>query len=309
MDKNTEMIINKLPEDIQTSFKELPDQVMDSLEEIRLKTGYDTILISNKKETIVNNAKLITPRTLEEILNRLLDYSYYAHEDDLCNGYITLEGGHRVGICGKVTLRDSRVHLIKEISSLNIRKSREIIGAADRIMKDILDKDTGVLANTLIISPPKCGKTTLIRDISRTLSLTGYRVGICDERSEIAGCYDGKPGYDLGPRTDILDSCPKAQGIKMLIRSMSPDVIVTDEIGKTEDVAAVKEALSAGVKIITTIHGSSYEEVENSIVGELIKAHVFDALVFLSSKPTTGTIRRILKSSNTMKGMSNDQID
>ncbi|MBR6799878.1 MAG: stage III sporulation protein AA, partial [Firmicutes bacterium] len=150
--------------------------------------------------------------------------------------------------------------------------------------------------------PPKCGKTTLIRDISRILSNQGYRIGICDERSEIAGCYNGIPSYDLGERSDILDGCPKAQGIKMLIRSMSPDVIVTDEIGKPEDIEAIEEALSSGVKIITTIHGGSYEDAARSAAGELIRNRVFDMLIFLSSKPVTGSVSRIMMAEPERKG-------
>ena len=149
--------------------------------------------------------------------------------------------------------------------------------------------------NTLIISPPKCGKTTILRDLARSLSCRGFRIGICDERSEIAGCYDGKTSYDLGPRTDVLDGCPKAEGILMLIRAMSPDVVLTDEIGKPEDAAAIRSALSAGVKIITTIHGSSFEDAAKSAVGDLITDRVFETLIFLSAQPVTGTVEKILQ--------------
>lgn len=295
MDKNTEIILNKLPQVTRKNISRLPDHIIDDLEEIRIKTYTDTIIISHGKEYQLDDRSSITPEIMEEILNKLLDYSYYAFEDELSNGYITIEGGHRVGICGRVTLKEGRVHLIKDISSLNIRKSREIIGVSNKIMDKILDIHTDKISNTLIISPPKCGKTTLLRDIVRTLSIKGYRVSICDERSEIAGCYEGVPTFDLGDRTDILDGCPKAQGMRMLIRAMSPDVLVTDEIGKREDMIAIGEALSAGVKVITSIHGGSYEEVENSIAGDFIKNRVFDTLIFLSSKPDTGTVSRVMK--------------
>ncbi len=302
MDKNTEIIFNKLPEDMRNKLLRLPDQIIRSFEEIRIKTSTDTIVISQGHEYHIDDKDSVTPDKLEEILNRLIDYSYYAYENELSNGYITIEGGHRVGICGRVTLNNGRVHLIKEISSLNIRKSREIIGAADKLIDKILNIETGEISNTLIISPPKCGKTTLIRDISRMLSNQGYRIGICDERSEIAGCYNGIPSYDLGERSDILDGCPKAQGIKMLIRSMSPDVIVTDEIGKPEDIEAIEEALSSGVKIITTIHGKNYEDAVRSAAGELIRNQVFDILIFLSSKPVTGSVSRIMMAESEIKG-------
>ena len=232
-----------------------------------------------------------------------------------------------------MTLENGQVHLIKDVSSLNIRRSREITGASEKILGAVLspakapaesvsnagisagcggekspapselsgvcssaaDYGRMVVRNTLIISPPKCGKTTMLRDLARNLSNAGFRIGICDERSEIAGCYDGKTSYDLGPRTDVLDGCPKADGILMLIRAMSPDVVMTDEIGKPEDAAAIRSALSAGVKIITTIHGSSFEDAAKSAVGSLITDHVFETLIFLSAQPVTGTVEKILR--------------
>lgn len=302
MNHQTESIFRKLPEVVSERLEQLPQSITECFEEIRLKTFNDTIVISNGREISLHDGKLITPDILDETLNRLLDYSYYAYEEELSKGYITIEGGHRVGICGTVTIRDGAVHLIKDISSLNIRRSRQIIGASHNVISSIFDKKSGTIRNTLIISPPKCGKTTLLRDIARSLSYNGCRVGICDERSEIAGSCNGRASYDLGCRTDILDGCPKAYGILMLIRSMSPDVVITDEIGKKEDVAAIEAALCAGVKTITTIHGSSYEDVESSAVGELIKRHVFETLIFLSAEPSTGTVKRIMKLSAVKKG-------
>lgn len=311
-------ILMKLPEPMRDRIMKLPQQELKQLEEIRIRTDTDTLLISGGREYSLRDREEITAEVLEEILNRLLDYSYYAYEEELARGYITIEGGHRVGICGRVTLENGQVHLIKDVSSLNIRRSREIPGASDKILGAVLSpaktpaedaQNTGVsssfgntaaisemsVRNTLIISPPKCGKTTILRDLARSLSCRGFRIGICDERSEIAGCYDGKISYDLGPRTDILDGCPRVEGILMLIRAMSPDVVMTDEIGKPEDAAAIRSALSAGVKIITTIHGSSFEDAAKSAVGDLITDHVFETLIFLSAQPVTGTIQKILR--------------
>ena len=305
-------ILIKLPELMRERIDKLPKQAMNQLEEIRIRTDTDTLLISGGREYSLRDRDEITAEVLEEILNRLLDYSYYAYEEELARGYITIEGGHRVGICGRVTLENGQVHLIKDVSSLNIRRSREITGASDKILGAVLSpakapaegaQNAGVSAaitemnvrNTLIISPPKCGKTTILRDLARSLSCRGFRIGICDERSEIAGCYDGKTSYDLGPRTDVLDGCPKAEGILMLIRAMSPDVVLTDEIGKPEDAAAIRSALSAGVKIITTIHGSSFEDAAKSAVGDLITDRVCETLIFLSAQPVTGTVEKILQ--------------
>jgi len=302
MDRNTEKILKKLPPEVKERIDELPDRITDGFEEIRLKAYSDTIIISGGREISLRDGRAMTPEVLDETLNRLLDYSYYAYEEELSKGYITIEGGHRVGICGRVTLKEGCVHLIKDVSSLNIRRSRQIIGASRQVMNAVCDDNAQMIRNTLIISPPKCGKTTILRDIARNLSYGGYRVGICDERSEIAGCYGGQTSYDLGCRTDILDGCPKAEGILMLIRAMSPDVIITDEIGKTEDASAIEAALCAGVKTITTIHGSTYEDVESSAVGELIRKHVFETLIFLSAQPSTGTVKRIMKLSGMSKG-------
>ena len=326
-------ILIKLPESMRDRIEKLPTQALQQLEEIRIRTNTDTLLISGGREYSLRDGDEITAEVLEEILNRLLDYSYYAYEEELSRGYITIEGGHRVGICGRVTLENGQVHLIKDVSSLNIRRSREITGASEKILGAVLSPakvpaegvpNAGIPAgcggdrspvpsdmsgscssaagcgrmlvrNTLIISPPKCGKTTMLRDLARNLSNAGFRIGICDERSEIAGCYDGKTSYDLGPRTDVLDGCPKADGILMLIRAMSPDVVMTDEIGKPEDAAAIRSALSAGVKIITTIHGSSFEDAAKSAVGALITDHVFETLIFLSAQPVTGTVETILR--------------
>lgn len=292
MDLSLQNIFNKLPKYIEMKLTELPKDTLDRFEELRIKCYTNTIVIANGKEFTLNDHESVTPDLLEDTLNKLLNYSYYAYEEEISNGYITIEGGHRVGICGKVTLREGKVHLLKDISSLNIRRSREIIGAADNVMPIIVGNG---LTNTLIISPPKCGKTTILRDIARSLSNKGYRVGICDERSEIAGSFNGVPSYELGPRTDILDGCPKALGIIMLIRSMSPDVIITDEIGKTEDVKAIEDALCSGVKIITSIHGNCYEDVFNSNIGSLLQKKIFETLIILSSQPKTGTIKKILK--------------
>lgn len=331
--KGIDNILIKLPESMRDRIMKLPKQALQQLEEIRIRTNTDTLLISGGREYSLRDGDEITAEVLDEILNRLLDYSYYAYEEELSRGYITIEGGHRVGICGRVTLENGQVHLIKDVSSLNIRRSREITGASEKILGAVLSPakvlaegvpNAGIPAgcggkkssvtsaissacssaagcgrmlvrNTLIISPPKCGKTTMLRDLARNLSNAGFRIGICDERSEIAGCYEGKTSYDLGPRTDVLDGCPKADGILMLIRAMSPDVVMTDEIGKPEDAAAIRSALSAGVKIITTIHGSSFEDAAKSAVGGLITDHVFETLIFLSAQPVTGTVEKILR--------------
>lgn len=284
-------IINKMPVTLRNVLSEIPEDVRNSLEEIRIRINQPVRVISGGRELILKNCS-IDRQAIDNIMNNLLDYSIYAYEEDLAKGFITIEGGHRVGVCGRVVTENGGIRLIKEISSLNIRRSRAIRGSSDKVINEIYDPAIG-LQNTIIVSPPKCGKTTLVRDIVRAVSERGMRVGVCDERSEIAGMYQGVPSYDLGPRTDVLDGCIKAEGMLMLIRSMSPDVIVTDEIGRSEDIPAIEAATSAGISIITTIHGNSYEDLMASKIGPLVNQGIFKRIIFLSNIPSTGTVREV----------------
>lgn len=287
-------ILVKLPVEIGDQIKGLPDHIRKNLEEIRIRNGHNIVLYAAGKEYELEgkNGSKIGNNIINNIFNSLLNFSAYAYQEELTNGYITIEGGHRVGICGRTVMENGKVKTIKDISSVNIRRSREIIGVSDPCMSYLL-KGRRQIYNTIIISPPKCGKTTLLRDMIRNISSMGLQVGVCDERSEISGMYNGEPSYDLGPRTDVLDGCPKEKGMIMLIRSMSPDVIATDEIGKKEDCLAIETAVCAGISLLTTIHGSSYEDVKDSGIGELVEKGVFERLIFLSNLPAIGSISAI----------------
>ena len=287
-------IIRKLPDPIKQPLESLPEKIQDNIEEIRIQTGQPMRVITGSEELIIKikGTTAATQELLETVLNNLLNYSIYAYEEELARGYLTIEGGHRVGVCGRAVTDNGKVTLIKDISSLNIRHSREIPGVAYKIIDEIYSQERG-LQNTIIVSPPKCGKTTLLRDIVRILSENGLQVSVCDERSEIAGMYQGMPSYDIGPRTDVLDGCLKAEGMLMMIRSMAPDVLVTDEIGRSEDIEALESAVSAGVNIITTIHGRTYEDLTSSQLGNLIKQRIFTRIIFLTNIPSTGTVSEV----------------
>ena len=189
--------------------------------------------------------------------------------------------------------------MIKDISSLNIRFCREIIGCSNKLMPYIIAGKR--IINTIIISPPKCGKTTLLRDMVRNISdgisklgLDGMKVCVVDERSEIGACYSGIPQMQVGIRTDILDNCPKSKGIMLAIRSMSPDVIVCDEIGTRGDMESLLMALNCGVSIITTIHGEGIEDLHNrAVFNEIVENKVFKRAIVLSGKRGVGTIEGI----------------
>jgi len=238
-------------------------------------------------------------------LELISENSIYAFQDEIRNGYITLRGGHRVGITGKAVLDGTGIKNLKDISGLNIRVSREIRGCSDQILKFIVQGENDIY-NTLIISPPKCGKTTILRDIARSVSdgvpqigLKGLKVGIVDERSEIAACFKGSPQKQVGVRTDVLDACPKQIGMSMLLRSMSPDVIITDEIGSSGDKEALMQVINAGVKIVTTAHGYSISQLKlRKEVLSMLEEKVFDRLVVLSCKNGPGTLEEVIDGSS-----------
>ena len=283
-------ILSRLPGEVRQPIEGLPDEIKNSMEEIRIQLNRSIRITAGNREIVL--ATQVSDNLFDTILNNLLDYSIYAYEDEIAKGFITIEGGHRVGLCGRAVLENNHVRLLKDISSLNIRRSHQIPGCADKVYDQIVEPKFGV-HNTVIVSPPRCGKTTILRDMVRLLSNRGFRVGVCDERSEIAGMYQGNPSYDLGPRTDVLDSCPKAEGMRMLIRSMAPDVLVTDEIGRPEDMDALETGLCAGVKIITTIHGSDFRDLKQSNLYPLIEKKAIERIIYLSNVPATGTIREV----------------
>ena len=223
----------------------------------------------------------------------------YAFEEEMRQGYITLEGGHRVGIVGKIITENKSVKSIRYVGALNIRIAHEIIGAADKILSYIYSENNAIY-HTLLVSPPRCGKTTILRDLVRQVSngsrsYLGMTVGVVDERSEIGGCYRGIPQNDIGLRTDVLDGCSKVEGMLMLLRSMSPTVIAIDEIGKKEDLFAIEEVLNAGVKIVCTVHGCTLKDILNKpVLKEMIEKRLFERIICISSRKGPGTIEAIL---------------
>lgn len=248
---------------------------------------------------------IVEPMDVAQTLELITSNSVYAFQEEIRNGYITIKGGHRVGIAGKIVSEGLYVKSIKDIMSLNIRVSKEVKGCADKIFQYLI-KGENDLYNTLIVSPPQCGKTTMLRDLTRLLStgckvngFRGIKVCVVDERSEIAACYKGVPQNDVGVRTDILDSCPKIAGMIMGLRALSPVVIVTDEIGNEGDKDAITRVLNAGVKILTTAHGYSISELKaRKEVMELIEEKVFERYVVLSSREGPGTVEEIIEGEN-----------
>ncbi|TCP31173.1 stage III sporulation protein AA [Scopulibacillus darangshiensis] len=299
-------ILRILPASAMGYIQSIPRTEHENIEEIRLRVGRQIEIVMNGRpypRIQENQDASFSQKDAQSFIHKLSEYSLYALEEELRRGFITISGGHRVGLSGHVVTRGGQVKLIRDISSFNIRIAKQKIGAALPLVPYLFEG--GHWYNTLIIGSPQTGKTTLLRDLSRLISsgipeqsILSKKVGIVDERSEIAGSLRGVPQNELGQRVDVLDACPKAEGMMMLIRSMSPDVLVVDEIGRKEDSDALQEAMNAGVAVMATVHSAGYQQLfKRPTISPLLETGVFERYVELSNRAGqghNGRINRIL---------------
>lgn len=302
-----------LPDSIKKQIALIPERLLSKMEEVRIREGRPIEIGFRDEYRFINDegdlgkmpkvGYLPTKLDCLFILEMLTEHSLYSYQEQLQKGYITLRGGHRVGIVGQTTVESGKVRLLKDVSGFNIRIAREVVGCSRPLLRGILDQDAHNVHNTLIISPPQQGKTTLLRDFSRQISDGDWpsyvnwpsrKVGIVDERSELAACVQGVPTFQVGARTDVLDGCPKAEGMMMMVRSMSPHVIVVDEIGRDEDAIAIDEVAHAGIRILCSAHGFSLEDIrKRPMFRRLLESGIFQRYLVIGHNYAQGNIYRI----------------
>ena len=283
-------VIRYFPIDIYNILKNIFEDnkiIRESIEEIRIRVQKPIILKVRYEDVVLNH--IVDQREILQTLEKICENSIYAYKNQICEAFITVKGGHRVGITGTAVEENGKIINLKYVTSLNFRIARQVLNCSNKIIKEILDLENHTIFTTLIVSPPGKGKTTILRDTIRRISngmenlnFKGKTCGVVDERGEIAAMYKGIPQNDVGMRTDVIENVSKYKGMKILIRTMAPEIIACDEIGSKEDVEAIKEATTAGIKGIFTMHGRNIEDVKNNKeIYQLIENKQIEKIVFI----------------------------
>ena len=291
-------ILKYFPDKIEKKIAEEILDKMDNLEEIRLRVQRPIILKFSDGDKIIKHT--VTTEEILSCLQMICENSIYTYQNQIAEGFVTVKGGHRVGISGSCVIDNGKVININYIYSLNFRVAKQIVGSSNKILKHVIDFDENNVFNSLIVAPPGAGKTTVLRDLIRQISsgikemkFKAIDVGVVDERGEIAALYKGIPQNDIGVKTDVIENVHKSVGMKMLIRSMAPKVIVADEIGNRDDIEAINYAMCSGCKGIFTAHGGNLEDIMlNPVLKNLLNIHIFEKLIFLDSKQK-GNIKEV----------------
>lgn len=273
--------IRLLPPCLRTEVLNLPDNVTNGAEEIRLRIGRSPTMVLPDGEIEILPLHKVTAAELQLVLEIATRASAHTYSDSIRMGFVTAEGGCRLGLCGCVSTDENRISGIRRLSSLCIRIPREKRGCADGVFPILTDSG---FKSTIIISPPGAGKTTLLRELIRLMSDSGKRISLVDERSEVAGTFEGQPCFDVGARTDVLTGAPKGEGIFLLLRSMAPQIIAFDEITSPSDIEAAETAANCGVTLLATAHGANVMDLsERALYRKLLDRRIFGRAVIIEN--------------------------
>lgn len=297
----------------------LPANLQESVQEIRMRVNLPLSVFNGVQSFFVTGSGIsrkaeegipVFREDMEETFRCLCNYSVYTHQNEIRNGFLTIKGGHRVGVCGTAVLEEGQVTGLRDISSFNIRIARQISGAADEILA-LLGEE--IVQGVLLAGAPSTGKTTLLRDLARQLAgggaLPPRKITVVDERGELAGVYRGDAQNDLGCCCDILDGYPKSQGILQAIRALSPEVILCDELGSEKETAAVEEVVNAGVSLIVSVHAAEVGELlRRRQIRRLMETGAFRTVVLLDCAARPGKIKGIYKVGELLGQINRDSI-
>ena len=272
-----------LPPRLRQTARSLTAADQSVAEEVRLRVGQPLSIVLPPGERMFPGPP-VTSGEIEQMVEIASRASLHAVMDQIRQGYLSLPGGHRLGLCGTVHLQNGVRKGLRPYSGASLRIARQVPGAARNLLTQLCPG--GRLASTLIMAPPGAGKTTLLRDLIRMVSdgegTEPMRVALADERGEVAALYDGLPQLDVGSRTDVLEGCPKAEGLMMLLRAMNPQVLAADEITAPEDIHALKQASGCGVLLLATAHGYGREDLERRpLYRSLLEHRLFERLVLI----------------------------